>query len=259
MPLTPVQIVGSQPTSCGLFIKLPDVRTMLSENTASELRQLLLAHGLLVIRAVPLTPNQQVAFSRGFGTVEVLPWQPSQLREHPEIFRVSNCSDHGLKDVGHSWHSDGTYLKHPREISIFHIVTVPEQGGETQFASLHAAYDAASPILRHQLADKEAAFDTGVTHPIIRTHPVTGRMGFYVKLGKSRRMQGVTSAEGEALFSEIESLLNRYGNVYTHVWQEGDVVIADNFSVAHRANKPPENTLRVLHRTSIVGGCRTVD
>ncbi len=256
---SPIQAVGPLPTGFGFVLNVPSLRVLLRQDTAAFLRRLLIAYGMIVLRAVPLTPSQQVAFSRRFGAVEVLPWQPSQLPAHPEIFRVSNRAEHGLTEVGRSWHSDGAYLLRPREISIFHIISVPERGGETQFTSLHAAFDTASSALLCLLADKESLFDAGVVQPIIRAHPVTGRLGFYVKLGPSRRMQGVDLKEGEALFGEIESLLDQDGHVYTHAWRSGDIVVADNFSVAHRARDVPDSTLRILHRTTILGGERITD
>jgi taurine dioxygenase len=259
MMLPVVQHVGPLLTGFGLAVAVPGLDPLLQQDTAAFLRGLLVAHGLLLIRAVPLTPFQQVVFSRGFGVVEVLPRQPSQLPDRPEIFRVSNRAEHGLTEVGCSWHSDGAYLPRPREISIFHIVSVPDHGGETQFVSLHAAFNAAHPDLLGRLRDKESLFDTGVVQPIIRAHPVTGRPGFYVKLGKSRRMQGVDPIEGESLFREIESLLDRECRVYTHRWLPGDIIVADNFSVAHRAREVPSSSLRVLHRTTIVGGGRITD
>lgn len=242
----------------GCIVSIPNLTALLSSDTADRLRHMLSIHGLLVIRAVPLTPRQQIDFSRAFGEVEILPWQPSQLVEHPEIFRVSNHADHGLVEVGSSWHSDGAYLKLPREISIFHIVRVPEHGGETQFTSLQGAFDAASTALLKQLYKKYLIFEDGVTQPIVRRHPVTGRLGLYVTLGSSRKMNEERIDIADALFTSIEDLLSRNAAVYTHKWQEGDIVVADNFCVAHRARATPPRYLRILHRTTIVGGRRVL-
>jgi taurine dioxygenase len=254
---------GTQPVDCtplpngfGCELSLPSLSSLLNQQAAAQLRRLLTIHGLLVIRAVPLTPREQVDFSRGFGDVEVLPLQDSQLPDHPQIFRVSNRPTHGLTEVGRSWHSDGAYLTHPREISIFHIVDVPDSGGETDFCSLHRAYDAASPSLIARLANKRAIFETGVTQPLIRRHPVTGQLGFYVCLGRSRRMVAVPEDEANSLFCSIEQSVAQEGGMYRHRWYSGDVVVADNFSVAHRSQPTPPNCLRVLHRTTIVGGKR---
>lgn len=257
MMASQVKAVGPLPVGIGLELEAPNAHDLLSNSIASHLRQLLLTHGLLVIRTVPLTPQQQIEFSCGFGVVEVLPSQPSQLKSHPEIFRVSNRADHGLTDVGRSWHSDGAYLSNPREISIFHVVSVPGSGGETQFASLQAAYDTALPKLLQQLQGKHSVFESGVTQPVIRAHPVTGQLAFYVKLGSPRRMEGVEPSVAENLFSEVEALLNQ--RAYTHVWRTGDIVVADNYSVAHRARNAPMSELRILHRTTILGGGRTTD
>ena len=252
-----LKAVAPLPVGFGLELEAPHASHLLSNGIASHLRQLLLKHGLLVIRTVPLTPQNQIEFSRGFGVVEVLPSQPSQLESHPEIFRVSNRADHGLTAVGRSWHSDGAYLSNPREISIFHVVSVPGSGGETQFASLQDAYDAAPPTLLQQLQGTKSVFESGVAQPVIRTHPVTGRLAFYVKLGSPRRMEGVESSVAERLFGEIEALLNQ--RAYTHVWRTGDIVVADNYSVAHRARNAPMSELRILHRTTIIGGGRIID
>lgn len=257
--LSAIQHLGPLPTGCGFVVAIPDIDLLLRQDTAAWLRKLLLEHGLLVIRAVPLTPVQQIAFSQGFGVVEVLPWQPSQLPEWPEIFRVSNHPEHGLTEVGRSWHSDGMYLPCPREISIFHIVSIPTEGGETEFASLHAAFDAAPSDLLQRLHGKQSLFAPGVTHPIIRPHPITGRLGFYVKLGKSRNILSLDSSKSEDLFSRIQELLESAGRVYCHQWQTGDIIVVDNFSFAHRAKTVPPHTLRVLHRTTIVGGGRIIE
>jgi taurine dioxygenase len=254
--LAELQEIGPLPSGLGFAVAVPSLDSLLRAETAAWLRELLTVHGLLVIRAVPLTPVQQVAFSRGFGIVEVLPWQPSQLPDHPEIFRVSNRAEHGLTEVGRSWHSDGAYLAQPREISIFHIVSVPDEGGETEFASLHAAFDAAPPELIERLCGKKSLFPNGITHPIIMRHPVTGRLGFYVKLSASTRILDENVEESRIIFREIQRLIELHGKAYKHRWSHGDIVVADNFSVAHRSHEVRGNSLRILHRTTIIGGGR---
>ena len=190
------------------------------------------------------------------GIVEVLPWQPSQLPDYPEIFRVSNRAEHGLTEVGRSWHSDGAYLAQPREISIFHIVSVPIEGGETEFASLHSAFDAAPPGLIQRLWGKKSLFATRITHPIIMRHPVTGRLGFYVKLSTSTQILDESEEESRIIFRDIQRLIELHGKAYSHRWRHGDIVVVDNFSVAHRAHEVRGDSLRILHRTTIVGGGR---
>lgn len=239
--------------------RVGSVDELLTAAFGFEVRQLLERYGLVILRAIPISPQVQIKFSEHFGVVESLPFQHGQLREYPQIFRVSNQEGTGLADVGQTWHSDGAYLPEPRELSIFHMVSIPIQGGETEFVSLQGAYDVAPDELREQLRGKESVLRDSVRQPIVRKHPVSGRLGFYVKLSKSRKMFDTPQPISEQLFYAIENLLNREGAIYRHKWESGDILIADNYSVAHRALPCSSTDMRTLHRTTIVGGTRKTD
>jgi taurine dioxygenase len=251
-----MKISGIISQGFGLVLFVPSKSILFEQKSGEIFRRALGRFGLLIIRSEPLHPEEQIEFTSHFGVVECLPWQEGQIPGVPKVFRVSSQAGLGVVDTGQTWHSDGAYLIRPREISVFHVVSQDEDGSITEFSSLHDAYDSASESLRNELSGKYSVLRDTVLQPVIREHPVTGRRGFYVKLSKSRRMQDTTTEDSERLYSAIEQLLQRDGAVYQHRWGLGDLLVADNFSVAHRAVPYDGKCVRILHRTTIVGGSR---
>jgi taurine dioxygenase len=168
------------------------------------------------------------------------------------------------------WHTDGAYDEVPFKATQLYAIAVPSRGGNTLFASMYAAYDALPQRLKQRLEGLKGAFAYGgrrkhtellnaedrdwtpVFHPIIRTHPETGRKALYFDPGKILRIEGVEEAESDELIEELTGYMIQPGAEYHHKWRVGDIVIYDNRCSYHKAagDYPPEEE-RIHWRVSI--------
>ncbi|SRR5258708_2608494 len=217
------------------------------------LRNALIERHLLLFRGRTLDPARQVAFTLLFG--DVLQTCSPRLRyiaEFPQIFRVSNRKEHGHLNIGRYWHSDGAYIEEPTAVTIHHIV-VPTGDGDTLYTGLANAYERLAPAARASVSGMKTRAQTGVVHPLVKPHPVTGRIGLYVNLDPAAIIIDGNGQENGDMREFIGLHLSREGTFYRHRWREGDMVVVDNFAVAHHATEVASAALRVLHRTSIHG------
>lgn len=241
-------------------------------------------HHVLVFRGQRITPAQQVAFSRRFGPLQIHVQRRFQLLGHPEVLVVSNIRDTqgdpiGLGDAGVFWHSDLSYKERPSLGSLLHAQELPNVGGDTLFADQHAAYDALPEATRQRIAGLRAehsylarydelrrrnpwrpALTPGqiaevppVVHPVVRTHPATGRKALFVSEHFTTRIVGLPEADSRALLDELFAAGVRPEFTYRHRWQPHDMVFWDNRSVLHLATGTPDTECRKLYRTTIEG------
>ena len=262
-----------------------DLSQPVGDNLFRELHQAWVdADGLLVVRDQELTPQAQIAFSRRFGDLASADENPVikkySLPGHPEIFRVSNKKKDGeplgREDAGTYWHSDGTWQAWPSKASILHAIEVPAVGGNTMFADLYQAYETLSPTMQRVVDGLQAvhamanASDTSygrefagqgdvvasksATHPLVITHPDSGRKALFVNRGYTARIVGMSRLESDALLGFLFQHSTAPELVYRHVWRRGDLVIWDNRCTAHYAI-PDYKSFgdRYLHRTSVKG------
>jgi len=235
---------------------------------------------VLVLRDQGLNPGAQATFTKRFGELE-----PHVNREFrgtgvPEVHPVNNLDDNGKSGRGrnignYSWHTDKSYMPRPSLATFLYAVTLPPDGGDTEFADMQAAY-AALPDLRQselaalrvvhswersrqkngsRLATAQEILDAPpVVHPLIRTHPMTGLKGLYLG-NHSSHVEGWPTEKGEALLQELQAFAIQDRFVYRHRWQPGDMVIWDNCALLHRAlaNYDMETHVRVLNRTVVRG------
>lgn len=260
-----------------------DMATPLSDGALAFVRRQLAEYGVLLVRGQEhLTPDQQIAFSRRFGPLEAHVLAQFTLPDHPEIFVVSNIVEDGRHIGAHGgatqYHSDLAYLAEPSLGSIFRCLECPEEGGETTFVSMAAAYDDLTDALRARLDGAEAVYDyvwsyearhaetrgplsdaqkaqtPPMVHPAVRTHPETGRPALFLSDIWVRRIEGLDEAATRALLDEVMAVVTRPENEYVHKWRPGDVVFWDNRSVMHRACAfDAANARRLMHRTTIKG------
>ena len=216
------------------------------------LRGALVEHKMLLIRDKALTPPEQIALTRIFGgTLHRAGEKLRYLSEHPEVFCIANRPGTGNTNTGQYWHSDGHYLEDPSAVTVMHIVNATRDGA-TWVADSAAAYERLPEITKQILAQHSFLnLETGVSHPIVRPHPLTGRHGLYVNLnaqaidGRGRKIP---------MISEIIKLaLDRCDRHYEHFWQNGETMIIDNFASIHRGTSSDPSDLRVMHRTSVAG------
>ena len=262
-----------------------DLQQPVGDNLFRELHQAWVdADGLLIIRDQILTPEQQIAFSRRFGELASADENPViqkyTLPGHPEIFRVSNKKQDGeplgREDAGTYWHADGTWQAWPSKASILYGIEIPRVGGNTMFADLYQAYETLSPTMKHLLDGLQAihamanAGDTSygrefegkgsvvasksATHPLVITHPDSGRKALFVNRGYTAQIVGMTKAESDALLGFLFQHSTAPELVYRHNWRKHDLVIWDNRCTAHYAI-PDYKAVgdRYLHRTSVKG------
>lgn len=262
----------------GLDLGLP-----VGEDDFRRLHQAHLEHHVLVFRDQRITPAQQVAFSRRFGPLQIHVLRDFQLAGHPEVLVVSNIKENGkpigLGDAGHYWHSDLSYKDKPSLGSMLHAQELPAEGGDTLFANQHQAYDALPAALRNAVASRFAEHSylckyeelrarspwrprltqaqiaevQPAEHPVVRTHPETGRKALFVSEHFTTRILGLPDDESRALLAELFAHSTKPEFQLRHCWQPHDLVFWDNRSVLHLAAGTPEHLRRKLHRTTIEG------
>ena len=241
-------------------------------------------HAVVVIRDQRITPEQFLTFSRRFGEIEVNAFNKYALNGFPEILVVSNVVEDGKNigyaDAGSHWHTDMSYTALPPRCTLLYAREVPAANGEalgdTMFASVAAAYDSLPRAMQRRIADLKAVHrfsskprgfkkavaltaeqvdrHPDVVHPVVRTHPVTGRKGIYVREGECIGIVGMPDAEGLPLIKELSDCCTRPEFIYRHKWRVGDLLIWDNCSVQHIAVRDYElPQRRLMHRTTVNG------
>lgn len=257
----------------GAEIRGVDPAAELDDATVRALRDALLRHLVLVFRDVEITPERQIAFARYFGEIQMPPLR-TKFGEHPEINVLDQTSGKGDAD---RWHNDNTYTAVPAMGSVLHVTKVPGTGGDTCFANMYAAYDALSPGLRQwvdglraehditrslrraiskgqtdlDLAATQAALPP-VVHPVVITHPETGRRALFVNAQSTERIVDLPDAESEMLLAFLYEHVNQPEFHCRVKWDEHSLVLLDNRAAQHRA-VPDYDERRILHRVSIKG------
>ena len=247
---------------------------------------------VVFFRGQTLTNEQHIAFSRRFGELEVHIVEKYLLPGYPEILLVSNIKNEagehiGLADAGFTWHSDVSYRQFPSRCSLLYAKEVPVRDGvvlgDTVFANCIAAYGALPAAMKRRLDGLKAihrysmrrrvensprpkltaaqlAETPDIAHPIVRTHPHTGRKAIYVTAGECIGIvlpNGEEMPEDEALdlIAELDAHCIKPEFLYRHHWRVGDLVMWDNATAMHLAicdYALPER--RLMHRTTVIGG-----
>jgi taurine dioxygenase len=245
------------------------------------LRRAWLEHLVVLFRGQTLTDEDLITFSQRFGQLDWAPIQETGRRfvdGHPEIYVVSNVIENGVPigslGAGEAvWHTDMSYLETPPKASMLYALETPASGGNTYFSNMYAAYDALPAALQRQAScltlkhdatynsggyvrQGMAAMDdplssAGVYHPLVTTHPETGRRALYLGRRRNAYISGLPLAESEALLDELWQYATRDEFTWAHRWQDGDLVLWDNRCTMHRRDAFDLNSRRVLHRTQI--------
>ena len=242
---------------------------------------------VVVFRGQTLSSARHIEFSRRFGELEIHIVKKYLLPDYPEILRISNVRDEsgeliGLADAGFTWHTDTSYLQRPSRCSLLHAQEVPVRDGEvlgdTIFTNTIAAYEALPDGMKRALAGKKAIHryserkriansprpkltqaqldaTPDVAHPIVRTHPATGRKALYVTEGECIGIEGMPEEDARPLIAELHAHCIRPEFQYRHKWQVGDLLMWDNATSMHLAicdYQLPER--RLMYRTTVIGG-----
>lgn len=226
------------------------------DTLVSELKDALKKYQLLLVKDKILSPEEQIRFTKVFGELETFPYGTTQIAGHPEIFRLSTDIQKGHTNVGFYWHQDGSFREKPTAISAFHLIKIPESGGDTLFAN---AYEAYKRIPEHlmDIANKLKTIHEGnILHDLVIDHPVTGTKALYLNMGLVRSVTGFEESEKskvDELISHFQAILDHHQVMYRHKWEEGDLMLSDNYSVFHQATETDPNQERTLHRTTVEG------
>jgi taurine dioxygenase len=243
-----------------------DLRRPLSDGEVARLRGAFLQHGLLVFPRQSIGEEDQVRFSRYFG--EPVP----HVREQPdrlvrEIFIISNVTKDGqpigaLGNEELEFHSDLSYRDRPGSISMLFAVEVPETGGDTYWANLYQAHDTLEPALRERVSGLRAVHrhpreqqnpPIPASHPVICTHPETGRKVLYVNPQFTRYIEGVDAEESRRLLARLLAHVTDPRWTWRHHWHVGDLLMWDNRCMMHRRDGFDNALRRVMKRTQMFG------
>ncbi|MBL0928594.1 MAG: TauD/TfdA family dioxygenase [Alphaproteobacteria bacterium] len=262
----------------GAEIQGIDARRPLDPETLARLRAAVSTYGVLIFRGQSLTPTEQVAFSRYFGTLEVHIKKEFTLPEAPEVFVLSNIVENGraigVTNFAESWHSDGSHAEYPPIGALLYALEVPPEGADTQFASMYLAYEALDDAMRAKI-DKLAAIHSYQTlqaalypdkpvseevkrktpdrhQSIVKTHPETGRRTLFLGDEIVTGVVGMPEPAGTELMNRLLAHATAERFVYTHKWKVGDLLFWDNRCTMHRVLPfDQERYRRRVHRTTL--------
>jgi taurine dioxygenase len=260
--------------SIGAEIGGVDLRAPLDDGQVDDIRKALLAHQVLVFREQFLDEEQHLALARAFGEVH-LPPVPTKHGGPPEINVLDQVHPRG--DGADRWHSDNSYIAVPPMGSLLKAVRIPSSGGDTCFANMCDAYDGLSEPMKRYVDGLTAVHDVTrslqlavgrgnsdfdiaamqqrmppVEHPVVRTHPETGRKVLYVNAASTSHLVGVSHKESEALLEQLYAQAHSPEVQCRVQWREGDLVFFDNRCTQHYA-VPDYTERRVMHRVTIKG------
>jgi taurine dioxygenase len=251
----------------------------LSQPTIDQLQSLLIEHQILFFRRQPLTPAQLVSFSRRFGELHVHPIYPV-LPELPEVLVLDTHADF-LPD-NDNWHTDVTFTAAPPMAGVLAAKQLPSVGGDTLWSSNIAAYDALSEPLKHLLQgltaehsliksfpparwgsdadpairqryENAVARHPPVTHPVVRTHPVSERKALFVNSGFTTRIHELRLSESDALLAFLFAHAARPEFTLRWHWNVNDVAFWDNWVTQHYAVADYLPERRIMHRATVMG------
>ena len=252
----------------------------LGDEVVTEIRQAFLDHLVIFLRSQKLTPPQQLAFARRFGE----PMEYPQLKGLPDCPLITPVIKLARERVnfGGVWHSDTTYLARPPMASMLYAVEIPPYGGDTLFANQYLAYEALSEGLKRALAGlagintstkadvsktrEDRLRDAGAElkvliaeHPVVRTHPETGRKALYVNVGHTTHFKNWTERESEPLLDYLFRHQVRPEFTCRFRWEPGSLAFWDNRCTQHNPVNDYHGFKRVMHRVTLAGDtpCRT--
>lgn len=254
----PYEIIEVAPLSPNIGAEIfgVDLSQPLGNQAFSEIHDALMEHQVIFFRDQTMDWEQHKSFGRRFGELHVHPTAPSP-EGHPEILTIRG--DAKSKQVaGQHWHSDVSCDAEPPMGSILHLHEVPVPGGDTMFASMYAAYEALSDRMKAFLEGKQAWHESehvhgkryghkgGVRdggenpypkslHPIVRTHPVTGRKALFVNCNFTTRIEGLKKSESDAILGMLYRHIETPEFHCRFAWRNNSVAFWDNRCAQHKA------------------------
>ena len=273
----PIEVVPRGAT-IGAEICGADFSRPISAETAAAIHDALMKHQVIYFRNADMTPAQQVAFGRLFGELTVHPFVP-RLEEFPEVVVLDNHTDNPVFSTDH-WHSDETFRVTPPMGSILRCIRRPETGGETLWADMCAAYENLSDKMQNFISGLEAIHDfknfrhkfdhlpirerheklaqmeeelPNPAHPVVRTHPVTGRKALFVNEQFTLAIKGMREDESRALLDFLYAQARIPEYQFRFHWEVNSMVFWDNRPTQHYAANDYYPQHRTMHRVTIKG------
>jgi len=264
-------------SALGAQISGVDISQTLSIEDRDAIEQALLTHQVLFFRNQPITPQEQARFAANFGDLHIHPIYPN-VPEQPEVLIL----DTAVTDVRDNavWHTDVTFLPTPALGAVLSAKQLPAYGGDTLWASGIAAFEALSAPMQALLDGLTATHDftrsfplerfgntaadllrweetrrknPPLSHPVVRTHPVSGRKALFVNDGFTTRINELEPVESEAILKLLFAHATRPEFTIRWRWQENDVAFWDNRVTQHYAVDDYRPQRRVMHRATILG------
>ncbi|MGQ0547330.1 MAG: TauD/TfdA dioxygenase family protein [Betaproteobacteria bacterium] len=251
-----------------------DLSRDLDDQTLREIRRAFLEHLVIFFRGQTLTPREQLAFARRLGE----PMEYPQLQGLPECPLVTPVVklEHERVNFGGVWHSDTAYLERPPMASMLYAIEVPPRGGDTLFANQYLAYESLSEGLKATLRGlagvntstkaqasktredrlREAGAELKVLvgeHPVVRTHPETGRQALYVNVGHTERFKGWTEEESRPLLEYLFAHQVEPELTCRFRWEKGSIALWYNRCTQHNPINDYHGYRRVMHRVTLAG------
>ena len=256
----------------------------LDEIAFDELRNVFHSNLVVVVKNQNLTPAQQTKFARRFGEIQYHISPEYLMTDQPEVMILSNEKEDGkfigLPDGGSEWHSDHSYVDQPTGYTMLHAIKVPKDGGDTEWTNMVHAYEALSNKLKARLEGlsgihsfnrmKNQRLSVPVRHmndpdyykrsppdsfhPIVRTHPHTGKKALYISPRFTIGIRDMDDAEAQPLLDTLFAHILNRDFIYRHRWSVGDLLMWDNRATIHLALLGvPEGQARRMHRTTVLG------
>jgi len=254
-----------------------DMGRPLDAETKAAVYGALLDHQVIFFRDQNVTPAEHVAFARNFGALQVHPYVP-HLDDHPEVLILESKEEH--RTAANRWHSDVTFSQEPPLGSILLAREMPNHGGDTMWADMYAAYETLTPSMKRYLEGMTAIHTTGkaqfekaaqheegeaedirrtrqslapVEHPVVRTHPDTGRKALFVNSIFTERLKGVPRRESDMILGYLFDHLTTPEFTCRFRWRRNSVAFWDNRCTQHYAIADYGGAHRLMHRVTIDG------
>jgi len=239
----------------GATVEDLDLREPLDADDVSAIRAALLEYQVLFFPSGGIDPEQQIRFGAAFGRLEQHAALDA-LAEHPEVV----VFDTAIKDnTAEWWHSDVTCAPEPPMGAILQMVIAPERGGATHWASMTAAYDGLDQQTRGEINDLRALHRSWwqpvqeSVHPVVRTHPESGRKGLFVNSIFTKEILGLSKPDSDELLARLVAHATKEEFTVCHDWSEGDIAFWDNRCTQHRVDNDFAPARRRGHRIAIEG------
>jgi taurine dioxygenase len=269
----------------GAEIRGVDLRRLADEVFAA-IHRAWLDNLVLLFRGQELNDAELIAFSRRFGELDLAPIQETGRRfveGMPELYVVSNVLKDGepIGSLGYGeavWHTDMSYLPDPPKASVLYALEIPPAGGNTEFVNMYAVFEALPADLKRDVAGLRIKHDAtynsggyvrqgvtptddprespGIFHPLVCTHPETGRRMLYLGRRRNAYIEGLDLTKSEAMLDALWAYTDRAEFAWHTVWQVGDLVLWDNRCTMHRRDAFDPAARRIMHRTQIKGQTR---